>query len=133
MREKNFSRKRVFRKNISFVIAVILSVLVVLFCAKETVMSQDRTQNGSKSRYYASMEKEYRAGMKKVLEENGYADSGITVRWVSENGEAREYTVMIHHKRIERLDEEGKEELLRKLAGTEFRDAQCSFQYEFIT
>lgn len=119
-------------KKISFIIAVILSVLVVLFCAKETVMSQGRSDIREKKSYYAAMEAKYRADMEKVLEEEGYAGSGITVRWVSEIGGARTYTVMIHHRRIAYLDADDKEDLVHKLVKTEFTDEECSFQYEFI-
>ena len=122
-----------FRRNAAFIIAVILSVLVVLFCAKETVMSQGRSDVKEKKSYYAAMEAEYRADMKKVLEEEGYAGSGITVRWVSENEGTRTYMVMIHHRRIDYLDENEKENLVHKLVETEFTDEKCSFQYEFIT
>lgn len=121
------------RKNISFIIAVILSVLVALFCAKETVMSQGRTDVKGKRGYYAAMEAEYRADMRRVLEEEGYADSGITIRWVSEDEGVRDYTVLIHHKRIDSLDENEKAELVQELSETEFTDTGCSFRYEFIT
>lgn len=127
MREKS-----IFRKNILFVIAVILSVLVALLATKETVMSQGRTDSKGKKNYYKAMEAEYRSNMEQVLEENGYSNSGITIRWVSENGETRIYTVMIHHKRIDRLDENEKEKLIQELAKTEFSDEGCSFQYEFL-
>lgn len=119
-------------KNISFGIAVILSILTVLFCAKETVMSQGRSDVREKKGYYAAMEAKYRADMEKVLEEEGYAGSGVTVRWVSESGGARTYTVMIHHRRIDYLNENDKESLAHKLAETEFADETCSFHYEFI-
>ena len=122
-----------FRKNAAFIIAVILSVLVVLFCAKETVMSQGRSDVKERKSYYAAMEAEYRANIDKVLEDEGYADSGITVRWVSETEGARTYTVMIHHRRIDYLDENEKENLVHKLVKMEFTDEKCSFQYEFIT
>lgn len=128
MREEN-----AFRRNVSFVIAVMVSVLTALFCAKETVMSQGRSDVKGKKSYYAAMEAEYRADMEKVLEEEGYAGSGITVRWVSGNEETRTYTVMIHHRRIDYLDENEKEDLVHKLVETEFIDEKCSFQYEFIT
>ena len=122
-----------FRRNAAFIIVVIVSVLVVLFCAKETVMSQGRLDVKGKKSYYAAMEAEYRADMEKVLEEEGYAGSGITVRWVSDSEGARTYTVMIHHRRIDYLDEDEKENLVHKLVKTEFNDEECSFQYEFIT
>lgn len=125
-------RKENFRKNISFIVAVVLSVLVVLFCAKETVMSQGRADIKGKKSYYGAMEVKYRQDMERVLAENGYADSGITIRWVSDSGEARLYTVLIHHRRIDRLDEEGKEQLIQELAKTEFTDGECSFEYEFL-
>lgn len=120
------------KKKFLYAAAVILSVLVIFFCAKETVMSRNKLGNKDGKQYFAAMEKAYYADMAELLGEKGYPNSGITIRWVSEEEGRRDYTVMIHHRNIGRLDEEGKEELLRELAGTEFRDDGCTFRYEFL-
>ncbi|MDE7019068.1 MAG: hypothetical protein K2P65_16120 [Lachnospiraceae bacterium] len=121
------------KKNISFIITVILSVLVILFCTKETVIGQSRADMSSQKLYYAPMEEEYVAQMRQMLANKGYSNSGITIRWVLEEEGTRVYTVMIYHKWIDRLDEKGKEALLQELEQTEFIDQYCSFCYEFLT
>ena len=68
-----------------------------------------------------------------MLCQKGYSNSGITIRWVSDSEGLRVYTVMIHHKKIESLDNNGKKELLHELSATEFEDGSCTFSYEFIT
>lgn len=78
------------------------------------------------------MEKIYCEDMAEILAGKGYKNSGITIRWVSEEEGRRDYTVMIHHRNIKLLDDEGKEALLQELAGTEFQDDRCTFRYEFL-
>lgn len=121
------------KKSISFVILVILSVLIIVFCTTETVMSQSKTDDKSKKQYFAKMEKEYYDDLKQLLEEKGYSNSGITIRWVSDDGENRTYTVLIHHRGIDVLSEEEKEALIYELSQAEFDDLRCSFCYEFLT
>ena len=108
------------KKNFSFVIAVIISVLIISFCMTETVMGQSRTEHRREKQYYSALEKEYYADMKALLTRKGYVNSGITIRWVLEETGERNYTVMIHHRRITQLDDVGKEDLLQELMKTEY-------------
>ena len=78
------------------------------------------------------METNYYADLAKLLGDKGYRNSGITIRWVSEEAGRRDYTVMIHHRNMKLLDETEKEELMRELAETEFQDERCTFHYEFL-
>lgn len=121
------------KKNTSFVILVILSVLVILFCAKETVIGQNKADSRREKQYYAAMEEEYRNNMRQMLADKGYSNSGVNVRWAADEDGARCYTVIIHHRKIDRLDEKEKEALLKVLMTAEFDDEKCSFQYEFLT
>lgn len=124
--------KRCKNKNFSFRIAVMISVLVLSFCTTETVMSQSKADRRRERQYYSAMEKEYYADMRALLTREGYANSGITIRWVSEETGERNYTVMIHHRKITQLDDAGREALMRELMETEFQDARCTFCYEFL-
>lgn len=121
------------KESILYGIAVIIPVLVILFCTTETVMSQEKTNNRAEKKYYASMEKEYHNNMKHLLDEKGYLNSGITIRWIAEADGTRNYTVMIYHRKIDNLNEQEKEALIRELLETEFEDIRCTFQYEFLT
>lgn len=119
------------RKDILFIIMTILLVMLTLFCTTETVMSQ--SSGGRLKEYYAGMEKQYLSDIKEALCEKGYADSGVTIRWVSDGEGLRNYTVMIHHRKLNALDNNKKEELINELSAAEFSDERCSFNYEFIT
>lgn len=122
-----------YKKQIRFWAVTILLILVTVLCMKETVKSQRHEDRGAKNKYYAALEKEYVDALRNELCRQGYADSGITVRWTAEEDHTRCYTVMIHHNRINDLDESGQTALLKTLSETEFEDASCSFYYEFIT
>lgn len=124
--------KRRRNKDYSFGIAVMISVLLLSFCTTETVMSQSKADRRREKQYYSAMEKEYYADMRALLTGKGYVNSGITIRWVSEEAGERNYTVMIHHRKITQLDDAGKEALMRELMETEFQDAGCTFCYEFL-
>lgn len=119
------------RKNCLFLIMTMLLVLIILFCTTETVMSQSRV--GREKQYYADMEKQYLSDIKNVLNEKGYPQSGITIRWVSDGDGLRNYTVMIHHRKINSLNSNEMKELQKELTFTEFNDERCTFCYEFIT
>ena len=108
-----------------------LLVLIILFCTTETVMSQGRVSR--QKQYYADMEKQYLSDIKNTLNEKGYPQSGITIRWVSDGEGLRSYTVMIHHRKINSLNNNEIEELQKELTVTEFNDESCTFSYEFLT
>ena len=120
------------RKQIRFWAVTILLILVTVFCMKETVKSQRKEDKGVQNKYYAALEKEYVNALRNELCRQGYANSGITVRWTAGEDNVRCYTVMIHHNRINDLDESGQAALLRTLSEAEFEDVSCSFHYEFI-
>ena len=121
------------RKNCIFWLMTMLLVTIILFCSTQTVLSQSSGMSKEQRQYYADMEKEYVSNIESLLCEKGYLHSGINIRWVSEVEGLRDYTVMIHHRRIDSLDSHEKEELLNELKAMEFNDSSCIFNYEFIT
>lgn len=121
------------RKNCAFWVMTMLLVIIILFCSTQTVLSQSRGMNKGQRQYYADMEKEYLSDIESLLCEKGYLHSGINIRWVSDVEGLRDYTVMIHHSRINALDIHEKEELLDELKTMEFKDSSVIFSYEFIT
>ena len=120
------------RKNNFFTAASIFLIFVILFCSTETVMSQNKTDDRRTRQYYAEMEEEYRTNISQMLDEKGFINSGVNIRWVSDEDGTRTYTVIIHHRRINALDDKDKDELLHELAELEFVDENCSFRYEFL-
>lgn len=120
------------RKSILLTVASIFLILVIFFCSAETVMSRDRNGGRRSRQYYAAMEEELRSNISRMLDEKGFIDSGINIRWISYEDGTRIYTVIIHHGRINALDDIDKDELLHELAELEFADGSCSFRYEFL-
>ena len=120
------------RKNNFLKVVSIFLILVTLFCSTETVMSQNKTDDRRTRQYYAAMEEEYRTNISQMLNEKGFVNSGVNIRWVSDGDGTRTYTVIIHHIRLNTLDDNVKDELLHELAELEFRDERCSFRYEFL-
>lgn len=122
-----------YRKQIRLLAMTILLILIMVFCMKETVKSERKKDRNVQNKYYAALEKEYVNALRNELHRQGYTNSGITIRWTAEEDDTRRYTVMIHHNRINDLDESGQTALLRTLSETEFEDEFCRFYYEFIT
>lgn len=121
------------KKDYLFGIATVLFIAVILFCSTQTVMSQEKTDKISSKQYYAAMEQKYLADMQQMLTDMGYQNSGITIRWVADETGHRNYTVMIHHWKIDKLNMQERKELQEVLSKTEFEDTDCTFCYEFWT
>ena len=121
------------RRNYSFWVMTMLLIIIILFCSTQTVLSQSRGISKEQRQYYADMEKEYLSNIESLLYKKGYLHSGINIRWVSDVEGLRDYTVMIHHSRIDSLDIHEKEALLNELKTVEFKDSGAIFSYEFIT
>ena len=112
-----------------FYILTVLLVLAAVFCIKGTVMSRESNSDGRKNRYYAALEQEYLDRTRLLLEEEGFRDCGVNIRWVAEVDGSREYTVLLHHRKLNHISEEEKEELADILSDAEFEDELCRFYY----
>ena len=119
-------------KNSFLTAASVILIFIIFFCSTETVMSQNKTDDRRTRQYYAAMEEEYKTKISQMLNEKGFVNSGVNIRWVSDGDGTRIYTVIIHHRKINTLDDYDKDELLHELAGLEFTDENCRFRYEFL-
>lgn len=113
-----------------FGILTVLFVLVIIFCVKGTVMSRENEERVRQKRYYAALERDYLAGARRLLEEEGYRNCGINLTRVTYEDGSREYTVFLHHRRFGRMSEEEKLGLEQRLSQMEFQDMVCSFIYD---
>ena len=112
-----------------FGVLTVLLVLIILFCVKGTVMSRDKGGYDRQNKYYAVLEQEYLEKVNRLLKEEGVSNCGINLRWVADEEGSREYTVTLHHRRLERMSGQEQTNLTDRLIGAEFRDAACSFRY----
>lgn len=105
-------------RGLSLMTAVV--VLVSAFCVSGTVMSKERNDYTQKNKRYALLEDAFKERAKGILEERGYRNSGVTITWTRGGDGARSYRVEIHHRGIERLDDDERERLAEALCSEEF-------------
>lgn len=112
-----------------FGVITVLLVLIIFFCVKGTVMSMGNGGDNRQNKYYAVLEQEYLGKVNRLLEEEGVPNCGINLRWIADEEGSREYTVILHHRRLERMSGQEQTDLTDRLTGAEFQDAACSFRY----
>lgn len=112
-----------------FVIMTVILVAVIFFLIRGTVLSMSDNDYMRNNHYYAALEQEYLQEARQLLEEEGLKNCGINLRWVDDGNGNREYTMLLHHRGLNRMSEEEIENLTDRLSATEFRDDACSFYY----
>ncbi len=97
-----------------------------------TVNATESKRLQHKNEYYEQLEDSYVKELRKELTGNGYRNAGITLTKVFYEDGAREYTVKLHHKRMERLNKEEQQDLLEKLSKIKFADNECRVYLKFL-
>lgn len=126
------SYKKSILKMIRIMAVTVLLVLAGVLLVSMTALGRDRDVLREQKEYYKAIEQEYIKDMQIFLADQGYEDSGITMNRVIEADGSLQYVVTIHHRRIEQLDLEGREQLLAKCREIEFPDKECSFYHQFL-
>lgn len=116
--------------NARFGIVTLVLIMVIAFFAKGIVMSKDGDSRAKENAYFAVLEEQYRKDMKTILNDNGLNNCGVTMTRVTELDGMREYTVRLHHEKLNRADESRKADLLRELKALEFEGECCIFIYQ---
>jgi len=100
-------------------------LLTAALCVGVTEKSRDEKDCTQKNERYALLEDKFRERTRKILEEQGLRDSGVTLTWTREGGSARSYRVEIHHSRIGSLGTDERERLTERLRWEDFcREAE---------
>lgn len=114
-----------------YIIAAILIVFIFSMMTMTVNATEDkRLQHDNE--FYEEMEDDYVTILRRTLTDKGYRNAGITMTKVFYEDGAREYTVKIHHKRMESLSTEEQECLLEELTEIGFADAECRMLLQFI-
>lgn len=119
------------RSGKAFGFLTVLLVLIIIFSVKGTVMSREKKGCERNNHYYAALEQEFVNSARKTLEGQGLHDCGLDLRWVADENGSREYTILIHHRRLDRMNGEDKATLADLLSAAEFQEETCTFQYVF--
>lgn len=115
------------KKTVCFIGATVLLILTTAFCVAGTVQSQSSKGAQLHESYYQQLEDGYVEELRAYLTDEGYVNCGIMLtRTVYEDG-AREYQVVIHNSRFEKLSVEEVRCLEEKLEGKAFVAEDCSF------
>lgn len=98
-----------------FGLITILLVLVTVFCTTGTVMGMEKGNVKVDEKFYKQMEQDYVRQVREFLDDEGYSNSGVALTKVFYEDGNREYTLNIHHKRIDKLTGVEKEQLKQEL------------------
>ena len=107
-------------RTILFIAVTIFLIAVIAFCISGTVMSRTEISNAELETYYRLQEKELLSQTKIQLDELGYKNSGVTLTRVVDAGGKREYTITIHHGKIDKMSAEERSALIEILEGNTF-------------
>lgn len=121
------------RMNRSGYAAVIMVLtLFACWCCAGTVMSRTDLSAAEMEGYYQEKEKGLVEEARAFLSGEGYIYSGVMLTRVVTADGNREYTLTVHHGKIDKLDDEGRQMLMEGLEGIVFEDENCSFRHEFL-
>lgn len=97
-------------------ISALVLIGITTLCISGTVHSSEKVERREREKYYRELEAEYVKNVRFFLNEEGYSNSGVTMTKVTDEEENRSYTVAIHHRGIENLQQEEQEQLQAELS-----------------
>lgn len=115
-----------------FLAAVLVLAMFAVCCCAGTVKSRTELGAGEIEGYYQEKEKGLVEDVKEFLSGRGFVHSGVMLTRVVDADGSREYTLTVHHGKIDRLDEESRQQLMEELEGIVFEDGDCTFRHEFL-
>lgn len=120
-------------KRYHFYMITLLAVFTLFSLITMKVNGQGENTIAVERELYEELEEDYTQRLQEMLESKGYRNAGITMTKIYQEDGSREYTIQIHHKRIDRLDAGEKILLLNELAAIRFGDDQCTILHKFLT
>ncbi len=118
--------------SIRFMAATVILVSVAAFSFAGTVMCRAGLGRAEQEGYYREKEMELVYSTRAYLKQQGFENSGVTLTRVVDGDGSRAYTVTVHHRQIDRMEEAGRELLARELAALAFEEEGSTFCYEFL-
>ena len=112
-------------KKYGFALFTAVLVMITVLCMTGTVMGQNQDKLGMSDEYYHDMEKEYVKQTRDRLNVLGYENAGVSMTMITNEDGSHEYTVSIHHARIDAMDETRQEILLAELKKIPFAENNC--------
>lgn len=114
------NQKKTAGKELLFLLvaaALVVITVLMVYSTRQHIQQRkgDAIQREETEENYREMEEQYRLQVQEVMTQAGYPNSGVTMTYVTgENGD-RQYTVQIHHRRLEKMKAEEQEQLKRQV------------------
>lgn len=124
--------KRKTFETVGFWVLTLCLVLVSAFFISKTVMSGSNKDRQQLELYYRQQEQQLVKDTRNYLNQSGFSNSGVTLTRVVEENGMREYTITVHHDKINRMDDNERVALKSELATLVFMEDNCSFSHEFL-
>lgn len=119
-------------KRYRFYMLTVMLVFTLFSLVTMRVKGQGEVDFAADREMYEQLEDSYTERLKDMLENKGYRNAGITMTKIYQPDGSREYTVQIHHKRINQLSDGEKILLLNELAAISFGGENCSVLHKFL-
>jgi len=130
LKERNV--RRGVRKEAVFVLVTVFFILSLWFFISEKVMSQNSGTVTVDEEAFLELEGNYLSQVKAYLEDEGFQNSGVALTRVVEADGSRRYEITLHHKKLNKLSREEKEELKESIEELAFGVSGCEFQIKFL-
>lgn len=115
-----------------FAAATIILVSVAALSFAGTVMCRTNLSEAELEGYYRQKEQQMVKDTRGYLNRSGFDNSGVMLTRVVDGSGSRMYTVTVHHRGIDRMEETEREALAQELAAFAFEDDNSTFHYEFL-
>ena len=113
-------------------VVVVLTMLLIVGLAlgmTSTVSSQSESDIRVSEEAYIQLEGEYVQLLRTLLNDKGYENCGINLTRVVDGEGERAYSIVLHHKYLDKLDEEEQQVLFTELASGAFHLSNCTFVF----
>lgn len=117
---------------VRFLAVTIMLVMVAAYFCVETVKCQMDVETQEMEMYYREKEAQLVKETREFLNEAGFTNSGVMLTKVVDAAGTREYTLTVHHGKIDKMCEEEREILLGKMQQLVFAGEGVSFFHEFL-
>lgn len=116
--------------NITFYMTTAMLILIIGLCVGGTVKSE--SSNETQRIENRVQEQHLLTQMRQYLKENGYRNSGVTLTYVTDEDGRCEYTFTIHHKKIDAMSEEEREDFTMELLQVCRPDGEGTVSYRYL-
>lgn len=113
--------------------ATVILVSVAALSFAGTVMCRTNLSSEELDGYYLEREARLVKDTRAYLNHSGFDNSGVMLTRVVDGSGSRMYTVTVHHRRIDRMEETEREALAQELAAFAFEDDSSTFCYKFLS